>query len=159
LLSGLAEPLGAAIGYVGLRFFTGGNDAGVSSYVMGFLFGDIAGIMVYISLDVLLPTSRAYGKGHDSLFGLVTGMLVMALSLLLMKKCEEGKDEYRSSSILFYVVHDDKWGIADPILPDLRLRRGLGLQDARQMVCHTQGNVQHRALLFHRLFQNHLHCL
>ena len=39
----------------------------------------------YISLDELLPTSRAYGKGHDSLFGLVTGMLVMALSLLLMK--------------------------------------------------------------------------
>jgi zinc transporter, ZIP family len=85
LLSGLAEPLGAAIGYLGLRFFTGGNDAGIPSHVMGLLFGGVAGIMVYISLDVLLPTSRAYGKGHDSLFGLVAGMLVMALSLLLMK--------------------------------------------------------------------------
>ena len=83
-LSGLAEPLGAAIGYLGLRFFTGGNDAGIPSNVMGLLFGGVAGIMVYISLDVLLPMSRAYGKGHDSLFGLVTGMLVMALSLLLM---------------------------------------------------------------------------
>jgi len=40
---------------------------------------------VYISLDELLPTSRAYGKGHDSLIGLVSGMAVMALSLLLMK--------------------------------------------------------------------------
>ncbi len=40
--------------------------------------------MVYISLDELLPTSRAYGKGHDSLLGLLGGMAVMALSLLLM---------------------------------------------------------------------------
>ena len=42
--------------------------------VMGILFGGVAGIMVYISLDELLPTSRAYGKGHDSLFGLIAGM-------------------------------------------------------------------------------------
>jgi len=41
--------------------------------------------MVYISLDELLPTSRPYGKGHDSLFSLAGGMLVTALSLLLMK--------------------------------------------------------------------------
>jgi ZIP family zinc transporter len=52
---------------------------------MGILFGGVAGIMVYISVDVLLPTSRAYGKGHDSLFGLLAGMAVMALSLLLMQ--------------------------------------------------------------------------
>jgi len=38
---------------------------------MGILFGGVAGIMVYISLDELLPTSRAYGRGHDSLLGLV----------------------------------------------------------------------------------------
>ena len=41
--------------------------------------------MVYISIDELLPTSRAYGKGHDSIFGLVGGMLAMAVSLLLMQ--------------------------------------------------------------------------
>lgn len=41
--------------------------------------------MVYISFDELLPTSRAYGKGHDSLLGLLAGMVVMALSLLLTK--------------------------------------------------------------------------
>ena len=52
---------------------------------MGILFGGVAGIMVYISLDELLPTSRAYGRGHDSLFGLAGGMAVMALSLLLMQ--------------------------------------------------------------------------
>ena len=63
----------------------GGDDGVLPPQVMGMLFGGVAGIMVYISLDELLPTSRAYGKGHDSLFGLVAGMLVMALSLLLMK--------------------------------------------------------------------------
>jgi ZIP family zinc transporter len=52
---------------------------------MGACFAGVAGIMVYISLDELLPTSRAYGKGHDSLLGLVAGMVVMAISLLLIK--------------------------------------------------------------------------
>ncbi len=85
LISGLAEPLGAGIGYLALRFLLGGEDGAIPSRVMGILFGGVAGIMVYISLDELLPTSRAYGKGHDSLFGLVAGMLVMALSLLVMK--------------------------------------------------------------------------
>lgn len=85
MLSGMAEPVGAIIAYLALRFFVG-NEAGVMPpQVMGMLFGGVAGIMVYISLDELLPTSRAYGKGHDSLFGLVAGMAVMALSLLLMK--------------------------------------------------------------------------
>jgi ZIP family zinc transporter len=83
--SGLAEPVGAGITYVALRFFAGGESGLMSPQVMGILFGGIAGIMVYISLDELLPTSRAYGKGHDSLFGLVAGMVLMALSLLLMK--------------------------------------------------------------------------
>jgi ZIP family zinc transporter len=41
--------------------------------------------MVFISIDQLLPTSRAYGKGHDSILGLLGGMVVMALSLLLFK--------------------------------------------------------------------------
>jgi ZIP family zinc transporter len=81
-LSGLAEPVGAAIGYFGLRWITGGE---ITSQVMGACFAGVAGIMVYISLDELLPTSRAYGKGHDSLLGLVAGMVVMAISLLLIK--------------------------------------------------------------------------
>lgn len=85
VLSGLAEPLGAVIAYLALRLFLGGDGGEVPPQVMGILFGGVAGIMVYISLDELLPTSRAYGRGHDSLLGLVAGMLVMALSLLLMK--------------------------------------------------------------------------
>ena len=85
LLSGLAEPVGAGIAYLALRFFVGGDDGLFPPQVIGILFGFVAGIMVYISLDELLPTSRAYGRGHDSILGLVAGMLVMALSLLLMK--------------------------------------------------------------------------
>jgi ZIP family zinc transporter len=84
ILSGLAEPLGAIIAYGALRFFWGGKSGVIPPEVMGVLFGGVAGIMVYISIDELLPTSRAYGKGHDSLLGLLAGMLVMAVSLLLM---------------------------------------------------------------------------
>lgn len=85
-LSGLAEPVGAVIGYFALLFLVGGESGVIPPQVMGALFGGVAGIMVYISLDELLPTSRAYGKGHDSLFGLLAGMAVMALSLLLMRR-------------------------------------------------------------------------
>lgn len=85
LLSGLAEPVGAGIAYLALLVMVGGESGGIPSQVMGILFGAVAGIMVYISLDELLPTSRAYGKGHESIFGLIGGMVIMALSLLLMK--------------------------------------------------------------------------
>jgi len=78
LLSGLAEPAGAVAGYVALRRF-------LSPLVTGTAFGAVAGIMVYISLDELLPASRAYGKGHDSLYGLLAGMGLMAISLLLLR--------------------------------------------------------------------------
>lgn len=86
LLSGLAEPVGAGIAYLVLLLFLRSSTGDVvPPQLLGILFGAVAGIMVYISLDELLPTSRAYGKGHDSLYGLVAGMLVMALSLLLMQ--------------------------------------------------------------------------
>ena len=75
-LSGLSEPVGAIIGYLILyRFF---NDV-----VYGVLFASVAGIMVFISLDELLPTAREYGEAHLSIYGMVAGMLVMAVSLLL----------------------------------------------------------------------------
>jgi ZIP family zinc transporter len=75
-LSGLSEPIGAVIGYLILfRFF---NDV-----VFGVLFASVAGIMVFISLDELLPTAREYGEAHLSIYGLIAGMMVMAVSLLL----------------------------------------------------------------------------
>ncbi len=75
-LSGLAEPVGAVIGYLLLMSIMGPT-------VTGVLFGLVAGIMVFISLDELLPASREYGEHHLSVYGLVAGMAVMAISLLL----------------------------------------------------------------------------
>jgi len=75
-LSGLSEPVGALIGYAILVPFF--NDV-----VFGILFASVAGIMVFVSLDELLPTAREYGQPHLAAYGLVAGMLVMALSLLL----------------------------------------------------------------------------
>jgi zinc transporter, ZIP family len=75
-LSGLAEPVGAVVGYFVLRsIFT---DA-----TFGLIFAAVAGIMVYISLDQLLPTAEEYGEHHIAIGGLVAGMAVMAISLLL----------------------------------------------------------------------------
>jgi len=85
VLSGVAEPVGAVVAYFALSFFVEGESATTPPQVMGVLFPGVAGIMVYISVDELLPTSRAYGKGHDSILGLIAGMMIMALSLLLLK--------------------------------------------------------------------------
>jgi ZIP family zinc transporter len=83
-LTGLSEPVGAGVAYLGLRLFVGSGAGAIPSEVMGVLFGGVAGIMVYISLDELLPTSHACGMRHESLLGLIAGMVVMAVSLLLL---------------------------------------------------------------------------
>lgn len=74
--SGLAEPVGAAVGFLVLMPF-------MSPLIFGLLFALVAGIMVFISLDELLPAAEAYGEHHLAIYGLVTGMAVMAVSLLL----------------------------------------------------------------------------
>lgn len=74
--SGLAEPVGALVGYVLLMPF-------MSDTVFGVIFAGVAGIMVFISLDELLPAAEEYGEHHMSIYGLIAGMAVMAVSLLL----------------------------------------------------------------------------
>ena len=77
-LSGLSEPVGALVGYFLLRNFL--HDA-----MFGIIFAVVAGIMVYIALDELLPTAEKYGQHHHvGIYGLIAGMAVMALSLLLL---------------------------------------------------------------------------
>ncbi|UOQ92942.1 zinc transporter ZupT [Halobacillus shinanisalinarum] len=75
-LSGLSEPVGALAAYLLLMPF-------LSDTLFGVLFAGVAGIMVFISLDELLPASRQYGEAHLSIYGVVAGMAVMAVSLLL----------------------------------------------------------------------------
>ncbi len=75
-ISGLAEPVGAIVGYLLLYSFF--NDL-----TFGILFAGVAGIMVFISIDELLPAAEQYGEHHLSIYGLISGMAVMALSLLL----------------------------------------------------------------------------
>ena len=74
--SGLAEPIGALVGW-GLLYPI------MNDTVFGIIFASVAGIMVFISFDELLPAAREYGEHHLSIYGLISGMIVMSISLLL----------------------------------------------------------------------------
>ena len=75
-MSGLAEPIGTLLGWLILIPI-------MSDMVYGIIFAGVAGIMVFISVDELLPAAREYGEHHLSIYGLIAGMMVMAASLLL----------------------------------------------------------------------------
>ncbi len=77
LLSGVAEPVGALLAWLVLMPF-------MSPTLMGCILAGVAGIMVFISIDELLPAAREYGEAHISIYGVVTGMAVMAVSLLML---------------------------------------------------------------------------
>lgn len=77
-LSGLSEPLGAIVGYFLLSHL-------FDERMFGLIFAAVAGIMVYISLDELLPTAQKYGEHHHiAVWGLLSGMFVMAVSLIIL---------------------------------------------------------------------------
>ena len=77
LLSGVAEPVGALLAWLVFMPF-------MSPTLMGCILAGVAGIMVFISIDELLPAAREYGEAHISIYGVVTGMAVMAVSLLML---------------------------------------------------------------------------
>tara|TARA_B100001245_G_scaffold213665_1_gene179700 strand:+ start:811 stop:1614 length:804 start_codon:yes stop_codon:yes gene_type:complete len=77
-ISGFAEPLGAVLGYV---LFA----AILPESLIGALFAGVAGMMVFISIDELLPAARRYATSdHQAVYGTIAGMAVMALSLVLL---------------------------------------------------------------------------
>lgn len=76
-LSGVSEPVGAMVGFVILMPFL--NDV-----LLAWLLAFVAGIMIYISLDELLPVAHRYGHGHLVILGIITGMLIMAISLIML---------------------------------------------------------------------------
>ncbi|MFD1737483.1 zinc transporter ZupT [Bacillus salitolerans] len=75
-LSGLSEPIGAVIAYLLLMPY-------LNNIMFGLIFAAVAGIMVFISLDELLPAAKKYDEAHLSIYGLIGGMAIMALSLLM----------------------------------------------------------------------------
>lgn len=78
LLSGLAEPFGALLGWLVVGPF-------LTPSVMGAVFGVIAGTMVFLALDELLPSAQRHAKGHDTAYAMVAGMAVLAASLVLFR--------------------------------------------------------------------------
>lgn len=77
LLSGLAEPVGAVVAYLALRPFL--TDALLASITAG-----VAGIMVFISLDQLIPNAKRFDEGHAPVYGLMGGMVLMAVVLVIL---------------------------------------------------------------------------
>ncbi len=77
-LSGLAEPVGALVGYLILAPF-------LTPVLLGYIFAIIAGIMVYISFDELLPAAHRYGEHHVAIWGLIVGMAVMAAGIAIFE--------------------------------------------------------------------------
>lgn len=75
LLVGLCQPLGALVGYMIFSNY-------LNDLLFGILFAMISGIMIFVSLDELLPASQQYEDHHFSVYGTVLGMFVMALSLM-----------------------------------------------------------------------------
>jgi len=76
-LSGIAEPIGAVIGFLILLPF-------LSEGLLASLMAFVAGIMVYISVVELLPIAHRYGHSHTVIVGIVLGMFIMALSLVML---------------------------------------------------------------------------
>lgn len=75
--SGIAEPVGAAIGFLLLLPF-------LTPMILSLTLSIVGGVMVFISFDELLPISRDYGNEHLSNFGLLFGMIVMMMSLSIL---------------------------------------------------------------------------
>lgn len=80
-LSGIAEPVGAVLAYLLLMPFITSENSGI---IFASVMASVAGIMVFISLDELLPSAEEYGEHHWSIYGLISGMAVMAVSLLVV---------------------------------------------------------------------------
>jgi len=77
-LAGLAEPAGAALAAVFLLPF-------LTDALLGWLLSAVAGIMIFISLDELVPAARAFGEEHLAIVGVISGMMVMAASLSILR--------------------------------------------------------------------------
>ena len=77
-LSGVSEPVGAALAALVLLPF-------LTEAVLGWVLAAVAGIMVSISMDELVPAAKSFGSDHTPIIGIMVGMAVMAASLWLLQ--------------------------------------------------------------------------
>lgn len=77
IISGFSEPVGAVLGYGILTMFN-------SRALLGYVFALVAGIMIYISFDELLPAAHRYGKHHTAIYGLLSGIIIIGISLIIL---------------------------------------------------------------------------
>jgi ZIP family zinc transporter len=78
VVAALAEPVGALAGYLVLGPF-------LTPTLIGLVFGALAGVMVFLALDELLPAAKRHAGGHEATYGMIGGMGVLALSLVLLR--------------------------------------------------------------------------
>ena len=81
-LSGFSEDLGALLCIAVTHLF--GVELTGGGIIFPLILAAVAGIMIYISLDELLPTAEKYGKHHIAIAGVVAGMAIMGISLLII---------------------------------------------------------------------------
>ena len=81
-LSGFSEVIGALLCWALTSVF--GVEVAGGGPVFPLLLAAVAGIMIYISLDELLPTAEKYGKHHIAIAGVIAGMAIMGISLLII---------------------------------------------------------------------------
>ncbi len=76
-ITGLSEPIGAIVVWLILFPF-------INDFLINAMLAVVAGFMIYISLDELLPVSRSFGKEHISILGIISGMFVISISIILL---------------------------------------------------------------------------
>ena len=76
-LSGISEPVGGLLGVLLLKTI-------MPAQTIGIMTAAVAGIMVYLSFDTLLPLAREYGENHHVVIGIVSGMLIMGFGLIFL---------------------------------------------------------------------------
>ena len=77
-ISGLSEIFGALISMLFLNKI-------MDNYIIGTLFGIIAGIMLYISIYELIPEAIKYKNKRVSIISFIVGVIIMYVSIILTK--------------------------------------------------------------------------
>jgi len=73
--TGVAEPVGALLAFLVLRPY-------INDFLLGAIFAIVAGIMLYIAIEELIPSSRQYGFNRLALLGTFVGICLMPLSYI-----------------------------------------------------------------------------